>query len=122
MHDGAVSIFTDGSRCSTGVGYSVITPETTIKKRVSISFSIFSAELLAVLSALVFIFNNGSSNKFVIHTDCMSILSSLGGMFTENPIVCQIHDWLVLLANRKKIKIVFCWVPSHVGIRGNELN
>ena len=85
------------------------------------NLSIFTIELLAVLNALVFIFNNYSNNKFVIHTDCRSVLSSLKDIFSVNQIVCEIHDWLVLLANRRKISILFCWVPSHVGVRENEL-
>ena len=120
-HNDAISIFTDGSKTSEGVGFSVVTPQLTIKKRLPLIISVFTAELLAVLSALIHVFNNPSGKKYVIHTDCMSVLFSLKSPFSKNPIICKIRDWLVLLANRKKINIQFCWVPSHVGVQGNEL-
>ena len=120
-HENQISIFTDGSKNSEGVGLSVISPQSSIKKRVSSIFSVFTAELLAVLSALIYVFNNPTGSKYVIYTDCRSVLSSLENFNTNNPITCKIHEWLVLLANRKKIHICFCWVPAHVGIRGNEL-
>ena len=31
----------------------------------------------------------------------------------------EVQDWLVRLHSRKR-KFVFCWVPSHVGVDGNE--
>ena len=121
VHSDAISVFTDGSKCLEGVGCAVITPQTSIKKRLPHKLSVLSAELLAVLYALISIFNNPVSPKFVIHTDSMSVLSSLRSFCSVNPIVCQIQDWLVLLANRRKVKVQFCWVPSHVGVQGNEL-
>ena len=120
-HSKAVDIFTDGSKTTDGVGFSVIVPGSSIKRKLSFNFSVFTAELLAILNALIYIFNNPSSKNFVIYTDCLSILSSLKAVYSTNPIINTIHDWLVLLANRKKITIEFCWVPSHVGIDGNEM-
>ena len=62
--------YTDGSKSSVGVGCSVITPDNVIKKRLPSIFSSFMAELLAVLTALRYIFfSNSSSRNFTIFTD-----------------------------------------------------
>ena len=119
-HNDSISIFTDGSKTDDGVGYAVITLQSPIIKRLPYNFSIFSTELLAVLSAIIYIFNSPSGNKFTIYTDCQSILSVLRSTFSDHPIVSQIHDWLVLVTNRHKT-VQFCWVPAHVGVHGNEL-
>ena len=120
-HNDAVPLYTDGSKTADGVGFSVITPQSCVKKRLPDEITIFTAELLAVLHALIFIFNNPFSRNYVLHTDCMSVLTALKSMFSKNPIVNQIHDWLIILFRRKDIVVKFCWVPSHIGVRGNEL-
>ena len=117
-------IYTDGSKSSLGVGCSVVTPDNVIKKRLPSNSSSFMAELLAVLTALTalrYIFFSSSSNKnFTIFTDSLSILSSLGKLFPCHPLVQEIQDWIYLLINRRGFIVKFCWVPSHVGIVGNE--
>ena len=83
--------------------------------------SAFTAELMAVFSAVRYIFFNFSHcANLVLFTDSKSLLSSLGQLFPSNQLVQDIQDWIFLLASRKGIKLEFCWVPSHVGIVGNE--
>ena len=121
-HADSINIYTDGSKFSDGVGCSVVTPDQTIKKKLPKSASVFTAELLAVLSALRFIFFSSSSvNSYTIFTDSMSVLTSLGSLFPYHHLVQEIQDWFCLLQNRRKISVTFCWVPSHVGVVGNEL-
>ena len=50
----------------------------------------------------------------------MSVLTSLEKLFPSHYLVCEIQDWFYLLVSRRAINIKFCWVPSHVGIVGNE--
>ena len=77
-HSTSISIFTDGSKTPDDVGFSVVTPDAIINKRLTQYTSIFSAEVLAVINALKYIFNSNSSGKnFTIFTDSLSILSSL---------------------------------------------
>ena len=120
-HVGSIGIYTDGSKSSDGVGCSVITPDRVIKKKLPASSSVFTAELLAVQSALKYIFfSSPSGNSFTIFTDSMSILLSLKKLFPSHHLVQDILDWVYLLINRRGISLRFCWVPSHVGIVGNE--
>ena len=58
--------------------------------------------------------------SYVIFTDSSSVLSSFRKLFPSVHLVQEILDWVVLLKNRKKVEIEFCWVPSHVGVKGNE--
>ena len=55
-HVNSVGIYTDGSKSSVGVGCSMVTPDNVIKKRLPSISSVFTAELLAVLTALKYIF------------------------------------------------------------------
>ena len=120
-HSSSVNLYTDGSKSSDGVGCAVVSESTILKKKLPPVSSSFTAELFAILSALIFIFNNKSSNNsYVILTDSMSALSSLKKTFPSRQLVKEIKDWLVLIHSRKKARIKFCWVPSHVGISGNE--
>ena len=120
-HVNSVGIYTDGSKSSVGVGCSVVTPDTVIKKRLPSNSSAFTAELLAVLTALKSIFFSNSSDKyFTIFTDSLSLLSSLRKLYPCHHLVQEILDWYFLLSSRRGVNVSFCWTPSHVGIVGNE--
>ena len=57
-------------------------------------------------------------SDFIIFSDSFSVLQSLHNRHIENPLLLDVllkHNELAEL-NR----IVFCWLPSHVGIKGNE--
>ena len=122
IHSGLNTIYTDGSKTADGVGFAVITKDSIIKKRLPNCSSIFTAELQAISKALSFIFNCESSagQKYVIHTDSLSVLVSIGKLVTNHHLVQEVHYWLVLLHSRKQIEVQFCWVPAHIGIEGNE--
>ena len=92
-----------------------------IKKRLPSSCTIFTAELSAVLAAVKFIFNSCRAlRKYVIHTDSQCVILALKQLCSQNPLITEVKDWLYLLHSRKKCNIVFCWVPAHVGVKGNE--
>ena len=58
------------------------------------------------------------SSDFIIFSDSLSVLQSLHNRHIENPLLLDVllkHNELAELNN-----IVFCWLPSHVGIKGNE--
>ena len=59
------------------------------------------------------------SNNFVIYSDSRSHLQALGRVYTRNPLVLKIQRLLCGLYARRKF-VSFCWIPSHIGLSGNE--
>ena len=109
--------FTDGSKDGDTAGSACVTPSDTYKCRLPDNASIFSAEIKAIDLALDHIEQSRSSD-FIIFSDSLSVLQSLHNRHIENPLLLDVllkHNELAEL-NR----IVFCWLPSHVGIKGNE--
>ena len=68
--------------------------------------------------ALDYVMNNSLDNKFVIFSDSLSVLKSLNHTSSIHPktqnLIEKHHELL------KTKEILFCWLPSHVGIKGNE--
>ena len=113
------SVYTDGSKTSEGVGCAFVSGRDTRSFSLPASASVFSAELLAIDKALCFI-EVGDEALHLILTDSLSSLLALGRF---NPIDPLVQDILTRLASldRAGKSVQFCWIPSHVGIRGNEL-
>ena len=88
-------------------------------ERISNDSSIFTAEVEAIRSALEKIVENNSGSKFIIFSDSKSVLECIQNQDSRNPIVISLLDQLQRLRIEGFI-IKFCWVPSHVGIKGNE--
>ena len=83
--------------------------------------SIFTAEICAIKEALDYIETLPDIHrKFVIFCDSKSVLESIDSQETKNPLMVDILDKIQYLIQRLKYNIKFCWLPSHVGIRGNE--
>ena len=57
--------------------------------------------------------------NFVIFSDSISSLEALSGFKVELDLVYTITKDFTRLTNNGKT-IVFCWIPGHVNIRGNE--
>ena len=86
-------------------------------QRIPDDSSFFTAEE-AIDLALDFISTCYANNKFIIFSDSISVLKAMNHTSSKNP---QIQELLVkspeLLAYKE---IVLCWIPSHIGIQGNE--
>ncbi|GBO25232.1 hypothetical protein AVEN_124650-1 [Araneus ventricosus] len=85
------------------------------------SCSVFTAEIIAILFALKEI-SDRSQRYFIIYTDSLSVLQSLSSFYPHphnHPLVLNVLDLFNKLALRG-FNIMLCWVPSHVGIVGNE--
>ena len=80
--------------------------------------SVFRAELYALLLAIEVVRCSKGKN-FVIFSDSMSSLQAISGFKIELDLVQRIiKDYSTLSKSGKTI--VLCWIPSHVGISGNE--
>ena len=58
-------------------------------------------------------------SKYIVFTDSLSCLQALHHMKLEHPLIGMVIRKCVFLNIAKK-EIVFGWVPSHTGIKGNE--
>ena len=113
-----LSIYTDGSKQDEKVACSVISPNFTDSIRLPDNSSIFTAEAKAIDIALYHI-RDQSEKQFIIYSDSLSVLKSLKDLHHRNPLIQKILKKYYYLSVSKEI--VFCWLPSHVNIRGNEL-
>ena len=114
-----IPVYTDGSRDGNSVACATVFPsDTELSMRLPDSASIFTAEIWAIITALEEI-KNASESKFIIFTDSLSCLQALLYMKLEHPLIGMAILKCVFLNIANK-DIILCWVPSHVGIRGNE--
>ncbi|GFW77481.1 RNase H domain-containing protein [Trichonephila clavipes] len=111
------AIYTDGSKRTYYVGCVVVIEDVTHGYRLDPSCSVFTAEAVAIYRALQSIDYN-MPRKYCIYTD--SVLEALENYNDRcHPVVCNVLD-ITSRLHSKGFDIVFCWLPSHVGIIGNE--
>ena len=113
-HSDFVSVFSDGSKFDTGVGFSVVFPFFCRGGSLPAVASVFIAELSAIVLALRTIFTL-PVNSFVIFSDSRRIISALN---YSTPFIyplvlsAALVLWLYLLSN-KGYRVGFCWVPGN---------
>ena len=122
-HDVDMEIYTDGSKSDTGVGagFGIVSPvpgRGFSSRGLHPMSSVFTAELYAIKLALMSlaIYENTSC---VLYTDSRSALQAIMKLGSPNKLVQEIRK-IVKLLEVKAITVIFCWIPSHVGIAGNE--
>ena len=79
-------------------------------------FSLLNPRLLIWL--WINVMNNSLHNKFVIFSDSLSVLKSLNHTSSKIPEIQNLVENHHELSKTKDI--MFCWLPSHAGIKGNE--
>ena len=110
-------VYTDGSKEDKRTAMSFVCDDHEFSCRINDEASICTAELLAIEAAIEYIWDS-SDEEFMIITDSLSSLQALKSQKLNNPIVSNIVHMCHYLSGHKDI--VFCWVPSHIGIQGNE--
>ena len=110
-------VYTDGSKEDKRTAMSFVCDDHEFSCRINDEASICTAELLAIEAAIEYIWDS-SDEEFMIITDSLSSLQALKSQKLNNPIVSNILHMCHYLSGHKDI--IFCWVPSHIGIQGNE--
>uniref|UniRef100_A0A673MAK6 Uncharacterized LOC107721237 n=1 Tax=Sinocyclocheilus rhinocerous TaxID=307959 RepID=A0A673MAK6_9TELE len=117
-----LQIFTDGSkdpeRETTGAAFLVPDWAHSIK-RTSNHLAVYTVEMIAILLSLQWV-EDYKPGKVLICSDSLSVLKSLRSFKSSHQdilfSILQIYSRLV----QNDILISFIWVPSHVGVKGNE--
>ena len=117
-HSYCTPIYTDGSKDNDRVGCGTIIDNSSFKQRLPSNASIFTAEVTAIDLALDAI-TETDDDHFIIFSDSLSVLLSLHNMKLDNPLILKLLEKLHHLSCAHKT-IHLCWIPSHIGIRGNE--
>lgn len=121
-----LKVYTDGSVVESGdSGCGFYIPSLGIKKFYHLGkyFSIFTAELLAIMMALTFIQDlHIDIYQIVVFIDSESVLSSLNNcsVNTRSDLLFDIRYLTHCLISRG-IDVNFMWIPSHIGIKGNDV-
>jgi kelch-like protein 2/3 len=113
-----LAIYTDGSKDNDKVGAAATCCGAHKQIRLPKSSSIYTAELYALQMAFNIAMQSPHTH-FVIFTDSLSSLSALNGNKLDHPSIIELlekHSRLVLQGN----SITLAWLPSHVGIKGND--
>ena len=110
-------LYTDGSKVGECVGSAAVAPSGIVRCRIPDGATVFSAEMKALLLALDFI-ESADDDRFIIFTDSLSSMQALQSRKLSDPLVLEFLERLDLMSTEKNI--VLCWLPSHIGIEGNE--
>ena len=121
-YQSSIFIYTDGSKDTRGrVGSAVVIPEFSFELAVRITdnLSVFSAELYAILCAIHWIIENDCNRVVCICSDSLSSIQALENADSRSR--PNLVKEIFRTKNKiKSCKIVLLWVPSHIGINGNE--
>jgi ribonuclease HI len=120
-----LKVYTDGSVLENGYcGSAYVIPSMKVHKSFHIGkgFSIYTAELFAILKSLEFISNcNYGFYSILFCVDSLSVLQSVNDWNNcRSDIIFEIRH-LIHRIRLRGIDVSFCWVPSHCGIQGNEI-
>ena len=109
-------IYTDGFKDGEKVASVAILEGEFYQFRLPNNSSVFSAELKATDLALNHI-EQDAYWRYIIYTHSLSAMQALECETTDNPLIVSLLEKLSRLCERADI--VFCCLPSHVGISGN---
>ncbi|XP_055589874.1 uncharacterized protein LOC129742052 [Uranotaenia lowii] len=114
------TVYTDGSKQGSKCGYGIVSEDFRSQKRLNDICSIYAAETEAVKQALSWIVDQRLARAYLICTDSMSVVTNLekckiNSRWKDN--IQNLHYQIVAMG----AEVIFCWVPAHIGISGNEM-
>ncbi|ELU11866.1 hypothetical protein CAPTEDRAFT_187673 [Capitella teleta] len=112
--------YTDGSKSEDSVACSFFSNRLRLKMKLPVQMSVFTSELIAILSALKCVEVDNEQHQFVICSDALSAIMAIHGMDVRHPYVLKVLYAIKSIYQQEKI-VVFMWCPPHVGIPGNEM-
>ncbi|GBM44014.1 putative RNA-directed DNA polymerase from transposon BS [Araneus ventricosus] len=113
------TVFTDGSKFGDHVGSAVVFSHIVISRTLNKHCSVFTSEIFAIYTALRAI-RLLSQKKWIIYTDSQSSIEAiLNASRQSHPLVLSTVKLYFKLQDRN-FDILFCWIPGHVGITGND--
>lgn len=113
-HQDFIHIYTDGSKTTTNTGCAFVTNNIANKFTLPDACSIFTAEAIAILNAIKHT-ERDPHEKFLIFTDSASVIKSIQNRQHSNIYIKHIQH-----SNQIRKQITLVWIPSHIGIKGNE--
>eukprot|EP00745_Piridium_sociabile_P032536 TRINITY_DN5491_c0_g1_i10.p1 TRINITY_DN5491_c0_g1~~TRINITY_DN5491_c0_g1_i10.p1 ORF type:complete len:250 (-),score=-9.43 TRINITY_DN5491_c0_g1_i10:9-758(-) len=120
-----LKMYTDGSVLENGnAGAAFVIPTQKIEKQYHMGrlYSIFTAELVAILMALNHILNVPMNIcQILLCVDSKSALQAIRSPSKKTRLEMTFEiKHVIHLLSIKGISVTFCWVPSHCGIYANE--
>ena len=118
-YQGYSIIYTDGSKKGSRTSAAAVLPyDMFLQERLRDNSSIYSGEGVSIIKSLKWM-KASWLKKFIICSDSLSLLEGIIDVDSDNEYVKEIQMLLFELLNQQKT-VIFCWVPGHVGIAGNE--
>jgi len=115
----SVIFYSDGSKSSDAVACSFYSRRSIMKMRLPAQMSVYSSELIGILSILKCIENIHDAEHFIICSDSLSGIMAIHNHDIRNTYILEILKSLTKIHNISKL-VVLMWCPAHVGIPGNE--
>ncbi|GBN22707.1 hypothetical protein AVEN_68043-1 [Araneus ventricosus] len=110
-------VFTDGSKADNLVGTAVVIRNSIVSGRLHEFCSVFTSEIYAALVKIA----DGNYEKIIIYSDSKSAIEALRSVSPlSHPIVLKCVEFYLYLTG-KGLNILFCWIPGHSGIIGNDM-
>ena len=122
-YDTYIKIYTDASKINnkTGIGIYIPSKNCRLSQRTTDDISIFAAELTAIKIALQWSVQQRPEGNIAIFTDSLSSLQAISNHVNSSS-KPYIQDTLQLVTtlNASGRTCTIIWIPSHIGIIGNE--
>lgn len=108
-------VYTDGSKTLENADFAFSINGSDFTYKIPNQCSIFTAEMNAIIYAISNINNNPS--EYLVMTDSLSAIQAIQQTFPKSNLSCKIRE---MITEKYNVNLKFCWIPSHVGITGNE--